>query len=59
MIECTCGILKRRQNIVPLKIGQFGEHLFHSQARSQQVKHINDTNSQPSDTRSPATLLRV
>ena|SRR6185437_8992664 len=59
MIESAAGELQAGGNIFRFKVRQFFKDLLLRESRSQQIEHIDDSNSHPTNTGSPTTLLRV
>ena len=53
------GKIKAGKDIVPLKIGKFGEHLFHGIAPGQVLEDTLDGIPQPSNARLTVTHSRI
>lgn len=59
MIESSCGIMKRRKDILSFEIGQIFKYLIKTQPCSQQIQYIDYSYSHSANTRTPAALLRI
>lgn len=59
MIEAADGELQAGGNIFRFEVRQFFKDLLLRESCSQQIEHIDNPNPHPTDTRTPATLLRV
>ena len=59
MIESAPCELQTGGNIFRFKVRQLFKDLLLRETRGQQIEHIDDSNSHPTDAGSSATLLRV
>lgn len=59
MIELTGRVKKARTDVVRLEVRILSEDFRRRLARGEQLEHVDDADTHSSDTRTPATLLRV
>lgn len=59
MIEPTAGKFQTGGNIFRLEVRQLFKNLLLRETGGQQIEYIDDSNPHPTDTGTPATLLRV
>lgn len=59
VVKSTARKTEARVDILDFEIGEILEHLLHGQSARQEIEHVRDANTHPSDAWTAAALLRI